>query len=419
VFADVVGYSRLMATDEVGTYGRIVGLYHGVLRPAAERLGGDIGELRGDGALAGAAGMYRAVQWADAAHAGAAATGSSAALPLALRIAIHTGEVLITEDGVFGDAVNLTARLQEHAAPGGTAVSEVVAQALRDTLDEVLVDLGLLRFKNDVRPFRAYALGTAHAAPQPRRLGELPSIAVLPLSNVGGNPADAYLAAGIMDDVILSLSGLRELAVISRGSTTAATGGPPADPVSAGRALGVRYVLSGNLLRNGPAIRVATQLTHVETGQSLWADRQGGREEGVFDLQDRIVQRIVAGMAPNIRATELRATLRKRPESLTAYDRTLRGVHLIYSLDRETSRQAKAYLDEAIAEDPGFPLPMAYAAWWHVLWIGQRWVEDVTAATEAAINLSTRAIALDPGHALALSAHGQILSFLSRRSRNQ
>jgi adenylate cyclase len=417
VFADVVGYSRLMATDEVGTYGRIVGLYHSMLRPAAERLGGDIGELRGDGALiifAGSSGVHRAVQWAEAAHAGAAATGSFAATPLALRIAIHTGEVLITEDGVFGDAVNLTARLQEHAAPGGTVVSEAVAQALRDVLDEVLVDLGLLRFKNDERPFRAYALGTAHAAPQPRRLGELPSIAVLPLSNVGGNPADAYLAAGIMDDVILSLSGLRELAVISRGSTTAATGGTPADPVSAGRALGVRYVLSGNLRRNGPAIRVATQLTHVETGQSLWADRQGGREEGVFDLQDRIVQRIVAGMAPNIRATELQATLRKRPESLTAYDRTLRGVHLIYSLDRETSRQAKAYLDEAIAEDPGFPLPMAYAAWWHVLWIGQRWAEDITAATEAATNLSTRAIALDPGHALALSAHGQILSFLRR-----
>ena len=145
VFADVVGYSRLMATDEVGTYARIVGLYHGVLTPAAERLGGDIGELRGDGALvtfAGPAGMHRAVQWADAAHAGAATTGTQAAPQLTLRIAIHMGEVLITDDGVFGDAVNLTARLQEHAPPGGTVLSEAVAQALRDTLDEPLVDLG-------------------------------------------------------------------------------------------------------------------------------------------------------------------------------------------------------------------------------------------------------------------------------------
>jgi adenylate cyclase len=412
VFADVVGYSRLMAADEVGTYARVVALYHDVLRPAAERLDGQIGELRGDGALLRFAGADQAVQWAHAAHIGAAATASAAAPPLALRIAIHMGEVLITADGIFGDTVNLAARLQEHAAPGGTVVSEVVAQELRESMDEPLVNLGLLRFKNDERPFRAYALGTAHSAPQLRRLGELPSIAVLPLSNIGGNPADAYLAAGIMDDIILSLSGLRELVVISRGSTTAA-GEPQAGPVSAGRALRVRYVLSGSLRRAGPAIRVSTQLTNVETGQALWADRHDGRDEDVFDLQDRIVQRIVAGMAPYIRATELRATLRKRPESLTAYDSTLRGVHLIYSLDRQTSLEAKAYLDQAIADDPDFPLPMAYAAWWHVLWIGQRWVGGVAEAIAAATDLSTRAIALDPGHALALSVHGHILSFLN------
>src|SRR5918995_37303 len=136
VFADVVGYSRLMATDELGTYARVVALYHSVLKPAAERLGGHIGELLGDGALLEFAHVHQAVQWAHVAHGGAAATGTADAPPLALRIAIHMGEVLITEDGIFGDAVNLTARLQGHAAPGGTVVSEAVAQALRDTLDE-------------------------------------------------------------------------------------------------------------------------------------------------------------------------------------------------------------------------------------------------------------------------------------------
>jgi adenylate cyclase len=278
-------------------------------------------------------------------------------------------------------------------------------------LREPLVDLGLLRFKNDDRPFRTYALGAHTAAPQPRRLGEPPSIAVLPLRNIGGNPADDYLAAGAMDDVILSLSGLRELAVIARGSTTAAEDLPP-DPLTAGRALGVRYVLHGSLRRSGRLLRVSVQLTNVETGQSLWADRQDGREEEVFDLQDRIAQRIVLGVAPNIRAAELRATLRKRPGSLTAYDLTLRAAHLIYALDRDASRQVKAHLDEAMAEDPGFPLPMAYAAWRHVLWIGQGWSEDPRADAAAAFDLSTRAIALDPGHALALAAHGHILSFL-------
>lgn len=412
VFADIVGYSRLMAANEAGTFIRWSALYNDVLKPEAERLGGRIGDLRGDGAVLEFTSVVRAVDWAQAVHAGAAASGAQGDAPLALRIAIHLGEVLVSADGLFGDAVNLTARLQEHAAPGGTVVSETVRQALRGSPEGQFVDLGLLRFKNDDRPFRAFALGAHTAVPQPRRLGELPSIAVLPLRNAGGNPADEYLAAGIMEDVILSLSGLRELAVIARGSTTAEA--LSSDPQAAGRALGCRYVLGGSLRRAGETVRVSTQLTNVETGQALWSDRQEGRAEEVFDLQDRIVQRIVAGMAPNIRATELRGTLRKRPDSLTAYDRTLRAMHLIYTLDRQTSLQAKAHLDEAIAEDPSFPLPMAYAAWWHVLWIGQRWAEDAEAAAASAFDLSSRAIALDPGHALALAAHGHMLSFLRR-----
>lgn len=414
VFADIVGYSRLMAADEAGTFLRWSALYTGTLKPEAERHGGRIGDLRGDGVVLEFASVLRAVDWAKAVHAAAAASGGEGFPPLALRIAIHLGEVLTSEDGLFGDAVNLTARLQEHAAPGGIVVSEAVQQSLRGSFGDQLFDLGLLRFKNDDRPFRAYALGTHTAAPQPRRLGALPSIAVLPLRNAGGKPEDEYLAAGIVEDVILSLSGLREVAVIARGSTTAPDA-LPAAPQAAGRSLGVGYVFSGSLRRSGQAVRISTQLVNVETGQALWADRLDGTDSDVFDLQDRIVQRIVAGIAPNIRATELRMTLRKRPESLTAYDCTLRAMHLIYKLDKETSRQARHFLDEAMAEDPGFALPIAYAAWWHVLWIGQGWAEDPATATEQAFELSTRAIALDPGHALALAAHGHMLSFLKRQ----
>ena len=172
------GYSRLMATDEVGTYARIVGLYHGVMR--RQRYGSGaisascVATAHSSFSLARPA-RTEQCSGSNAAHAGAATTGTPTAPRLTLRIAIHTGEVLITDDGVFGDAVNLTARLQEHAPPGGTVLSEAVAQAQRDILHQPLVDLGLLRFKNDERPFRAYALGTAHATPQPRRLSELPA----------------------------------------------------------------------------------------------------------------------------------------------------------------------------------------------------------------------------------------------------
>ncbi len=134
----------------------------------------------------------------------------------------------------------------------------------------------------------------------------------------------------------------------------------------------------------------------------------------VFDLQDRIVQHIVTGVAPNIRASELQAALRKRPESLTAYDRMLRGVHLIYAADRETLCEARRFLEEAMREDPAFALPAAYAAWWHCLWIGQGWTTDPEADTEKAFELASHAIALDPANAVALSAKGHLLSYLRR-----
>ena len=276
-----------------------------MLRPAAERLGGRIGELRGDGALLRLPAPRRAPsgEWAGVAHA-APRPPACRREPLALRIAIHMGEIVVSEDGLFGDAVNLTARLQEHAPPGGTVVSEPVRRALRGAPAEQVIDLGLLRFKNDERPFRAYALGTGHAGPRPRPAGTVPAIAVLPLTNHGGDPADDYLAAGIMEDIILSLSGLRELTVIARGST-AGFSAAGADPRATGRALGVRYVLTGSLRRGGTAIRVATQLIDVESGEAVWSDRQEGRGADVFDLQDRIVQRVVAGMAPHLRASEI------------------------------------------------------------------------------------------------------------------
>src|SRR5262249_37271146 len=142
--------------------------------------------------------------------------------------------------------------------------------------------------------------------------------------------------------------------------------------------------------------------------------RQDGRGMEVFDLQDRIVRHIVAGVAPNIRTSELQAALRKRPESLTAYDRMLRGVHLIYAADRAISREARRYLEEAMQEDPTFALPAAYAAWWHCFWIGQGWSTDPEADSEKAFELASHAIALDPANALALSAKGHLLSYLRR-----
>lgn len=383
------------------------------MKPEAERHGGRISDLRGDGVLIEFTSVLNAVQWARSVHAAAAATGLEGKPALVLRVAIHMGEVLVTSEGIFGDAVNITARLQEHAAPGGTVISDSVRQALRGSLTEQLLDLGLLRFKNDERPFRAFALGTGHVTPQPREIAQLPTIAVLPLASGGEKWVDTYMAAGIVDDVIQSLSGLREVAVIARGSTIGFAG-PAADPVAAGRQLGARYVLTGTLSQLGDAVRIATRLTDVEQDRSLWVSRQDVKGMEIFDLQDRIVQHIIAGLAPHIRASELRAALRKRPENLTAYDHMLRGVHLLYSADRATSQEARGFLEEAMSEDPTFSMPAAYAAWWHCLWIGQGWSADPQVDSDKAFELASRAIALDPGNALALAAKGHLLSYLRR-----
>jgi adenylate cyclase len=173
-------------------------------------------------------------------------------------------------------------------------------------------------------------------------------------------------------------------------------------------------VLSGTLSHQGDAVRISTRLTDVEQDRSLWASRHDVKGMEIFDLQDRIVQHIVSGVAPNIRASELRSTLRKRPENLTSYDRMLRGVHLLYAADQATSREARQFLEEAMSEDPSFPMPAAYAAWWHLLWIGQGWSGDPRAEADKAFELASQAISLDPGNALALAVKGHLLSYLRR-----
>lgn len=216
VFADVVGYSRLMADDEPGTLNRWTALYEDVLKPEAERRRGQVCELRGDWAMLEFEQVADALEWSRLAHRAAAATGIGDTASLALRVAIHQGTVFSTREGLFGDAVNIVARLQQHAAPGDTVISEAVKEALSEGPGEPLLDLGRLRFKNDDRPFRAFALDGGHVPPRLRAIGTLPSIAVLPLVNLSDDEADAYLAAGVVNDVIQSLAGLSDLTFARR-----------------------------------------------------------------------------------------------------------------------------------------------------------------------------------------------------------
>jgi adenylate cyclase len=398
-FVDIVGYSILMGHDETRTHQRWMAILETVIRPQTGQHRGKVVKSTGDGILAEFPSAFDAVEWALDVQRGVQSQGGNDPLPpIALRIAVHVGDIITTEFDVFGDGVNLAARLQEHAPAGGIVLSEAVHGLVRGSLSVEARDLGPLNLKNFENPVRAYALdpeNPAIAVPSlPRAASKLPSIAVLPLENVGNDPADDYFCDGCVEDITLSLAGLRELMVISRSSTLVYRGRHP-DPREVGRMFGVRYVLSGSLRRSERLVRVSVELCDTTTGATLWGERSEIAPGELFDVQDRIVGRIVAGIAPNVRATELRTAMRKKPENFTAYDCTLRALHIINSLEKTTFMQAREYLLKAIDEDPEFAMPVAWAARWYGLWVGQGWSADPAADRAKALELAAKAIEKD------------------------
>jgi adenylate cyclase len=415
-FADVVGYTILMATEEGRTHRRWMAALDGILRPLAGAHDGRIVKSTGDGVLAEFTTPAGALAWAlEVQERLAAADGTEPDAPtLALRIALHMGEVTATEHDIYGAGVNLAARLQEHAPAGGLLMSTEVHAAVGARLPRPARDLGLIVLKHLPDPERAFVLDPAvppARLPSPPDVSPLPSLAVLPLRNLGGDPQDDYFADGVVEDIVVSLGNLRELMVVSRSSTLAWRG-RDADPREVSRALGVRYVVTGSVRRAGRDLRVQFELSDAQSGTRLWGDRAEATGGELFVLQDRIVERIVAGVAPHVRAAELQRALRKRPESFTAYDLTLRGLSLIHDLDRERFTEARALFGRAMAHDPGFALPTAWAARWHSIHVGQGWSPNPRADMEEAASLSARAIELDRQNALALATCAHVRSFL-------
>jgi adenylate cyclase len=415
-FVDIAGYSILMARDETRTHQRWMAVLEGIIRPETARRRGKIVKSTGDGVLAEFPSAFDAVQWAqDVQQAMQSQAAADAPPPIMLRVAVHVGDVITTEFDVFGDGVNLAARLQEHAPTGGVILSEAVHDLVRGSLATASRDLGPLTLKNFEKPVRAYALDiageqTSMPAP-PRSEGSLPSIAVLPLQNIGGDPADDYFCDGCVEDITLSLAGLREIVVIARGSTLAYRGRQP-DPREVARAFGVRYVLTGSLRRSAQLVRVSMELSDAVTGASLWGEKVEVAPGELFDVQDRIVGRIVAGIAPNVRAAELRSAMRKKPDNFTAYDHTLRALPLVHSLEPKMFLQAREYLDKAMEADPNFAMPVAWAARWYSLYVGQGFSSDPVGDRAKAVELAAKAIDLDGQNALALATYGHLRSYL-------
>ncbi|HWT09075.1 MAG TPA: adenylate/guanylate cyclase domain-containing protein [Roseomonas sp.] len=419
-FADVVGYSTLMAADENATHARWMALLRSLIEPETERHGGRIVDLAGDGVLAVFPGAAQALGWARAiqhgVRTGLESADGAGAVPIALRIGLHQGEVFEVGPRIFGDAVNFAARLQTHAAPGGIVLSERLRGALDDVVAGLeLRDLGFVDLKGFERRARIFAIESdlvqVTAPIQPT--GGLPSIAVLPLLEQGGDPDDVYLGEGIAEGIAMTLAGLHELFVVSTASSAMFRGRLP-DPREAGRALGVGYVLLGRVHRRPGGLGVSVQLCDARDGATLWGERLQAASAELFAVQDEIVRQVVAGLAPHVRATELQRAMRKRPESMTAHDRMLRALSVMSSADRETFDGARGFLDEAMREEPGFALPVAWAARWHSVRIGRGWSPDEEQDAASALTLAARAAALDRSNALALATLGHLNSILLR-----
>jgi adenylate cyclase len=412
-FADIVAYTLLMSLDGERAHARWMELLTGCLDPLAVANGGRIVKSTGDGVTAEFSAPGRAFAWALALHEHVLATDTPTAPPIAFRVAIADGEVDVTERDIYGACVNLAARLQEHAPPGGIAVTASVHAALTEATP--MHDLGPLRLRHIPEAVRVFVCVPRFAPRTPLCAAtiDLPAVAVLPFEIEPGREDDRYLANGLIEDIVVSLGALRDLAVIARGATLAWAGAPQ-DPRAVGRMLGVRYVLTGSLRRGTDRLRLRVDLRETEEGDSLWSDRYDLGFADLFDLQDSIVERVVAGVAPSLRAAEVRRALRQRPESLSSYDLTLRGMHALDGLRRDHFDEAGSLLRRAMQEDPGFATPVAWSAQWHSLAVGQAWTPTPEQDATRAGDLAQRAVHLDPRNALGQSVSGHLRAYHQR-----
>src|SRR5215472_9278307 len=310
--ADVAGYSRLMGADEEGTLERLKALRHELLDPKIAEHHGRIVKTTGDGMLVEFASIVDALRCAVAVQQAMPErnTGVTADERIELRIGINLGDVIVEGDDLYGDGVNIAARIEALADPGGVFVSNTVHDHVRDRLPFAFEDLGEQHVKNIARAVRVYRVrgvpsveSTPVPAPPGLLLPDKPSIAVLPFQNMSGDPEQEYFGDGMVEEIITALSRIRWLFVIARNSSFTYKG-QSVDVKQVGRELGVRYVLEGSVRKDGRRVRISAVLIDATTGAHLWADRFDGSLEDIFDVQDRVALSIAGVIEPALQAAE-------------------------------------------------------------------------------------------------------------------
>ncbi len=451
--ADIAGYSRLVRADEDGTLAALARHMSEAIEPALARHHGRIFKTTGDGFLAE---FGSPVEATNAALEIQRAMGERNRQEpeerrLAFRIGVNLGDVVMQGEDILGDAVNVAARLQTLAAPGAIAVSGAVFEQVRDRLALGWRDLGERELKNISRPVRVYGIDPV-AAPrrQPSRPASWrrwalaasaaaaiaivagvgawrtflepvvtsgkPSVAVLPLANHSGDPAQDYFSDGVTDEVIGALGRFPSLTVMSLGAVR-----PYKDriakPSEIGRALGVRYIVDGGVRRSDNRLRVAARLTDTAQGALLWSEQFDEPIQDIFAVQDKITQRIANSLVANLTRAEVQRTLAKRPENLDAYDLVLRGRDKLARISRTANREARTMFERAVALDPGYAAAHAGLAdaYYEMAQLG--WTEFPAEMVDRAENAAHHALSLDRDNIEAHQILGRLYSMLGRHDQ--
>ena len=413
--ADIAGYSRLMGVDEEGTLAALKVCRRELMDPKIAEHRGRIVKTTGDGAL---------VEFASAVDAARCAieiqrvmAQRNATIPEArrveFRIGINVGDIISDEGDIYGDGVNIAARVESLASPGAICLSEDAYKQIKGKVELDVSDMGEQQLKNIAQRVRVYSVRLDGAPVRPvLMLPDKPSIAVLAFQNMSGDPEQEYFVDGMAEDIITALSRIRWLFVIARNSSFVYKG-RAVDLKQVGRELGVRYVLEGSVRKSGSRVRITGQLIDTATGAHLWADRFDGGLEDVFDLQDQVTMNVVGAIAPTLERAEMERAKHKPTESLDAYDYFLRGMASVHQWTSVANDEALRMFRKAIELDPDFASAFGMAAWCYTWRKINGWMIDRAQETAEATRLARRAVDLGADDAVALCMGGYALAFVA------
>jgi adenylate cyclase len=463
--ADVVGFSRLMGEDEAGTH-RTLGELRRAVDPLIAAHGGRIVGTAGDSLLADFSSVVDALNCAMEMQ--QTSRGINDPLPpqrrLELRIGVNLGDVILDGDDIFGDGVNIAARLEALAPPGTVCISQTVYDQVRNKLDLDYRPLGAHRVKNIAEPIRAYAIGVATAAPRlrgvrrplgaaaiaaalvmaglvawalyvgagrellglgaapkpvdvatlaaPARLAGRPSVAVMPFKNLSGDAGQEFFSDGITEDVITALGRFSNLLVIAK-SASFPFKGSNASPAEIGRLLDARYLLEGSIRRAGDRLRVHVELTEAATGVHVWSETYDDELKDIFAVQDDIARRVVGAAAVKLTRFERERVLTKPTENLAAYEYLLRGREFLSHASRDKNDEAAALFQRAIDLDPNYAAAYAALGGSHFEAVVSGWTEFRQEELEQAETFAQKALALDQ---MTTSAY-RLLAFINMYKR--